>query len=386
MSIYMANNAEDGATISQPHNAHEGDSRRMLLPSLHMATFDIDSSQEYRRYSISVAIICALPLETDACKALFDEHWDDLSTFDLPRKGDTNAYSFGRIGRHNVILIHMANMGTTTAAAAAAHCKASFPSVVLALLVGVCGGVPLNKETGVQDMVLGDVIISDGVVPYDFGRQYPDMVLRKSGVLEVMGRPPPAVGNLLAKLKSRSDRKSLNERVSHHLQHLRNDFGDAIVYPGADNDRLFESTYKHKHRISSNCPICNNSDGFICDTARTSSCEELGCDQNRLVPRRRLSGLSTDSACLQPIVHFGLVASGNSVMKSGEHRDRIAAREKVIAFEMEATGAWENFPCVVIKGVCDYADSHKHKTWQLYAAATAAACMKAFLEKWTYRT
>lgn len=69
-------------------------------------------------------------------------------------------------------------------------------------------------------------------------------------------------------------------------------------------------------------------------------------------------------------------------MKSGQDRDEIAAREGVIAFEMEGAGVWDNFPCVVIKGVCDYADSHKNKDWQKYAAATAAACMKAFLEQW----
>jgi nucleoside phosphorylase len=69
-------------------------------------------------------------------------------------------------------------------------------------------------------------------------------------------------------------------------------------------------------------------------------------------------------------------------MKSGEDRDEIAAREKVIGFEMEGAGVWDNFPCIVVKGVCDYADSHKNKKWQRYAAATAAACTKAFLKDW----
>jgi nucleoside phosphorylase len=49
---------------------------------------------------------------------------------------------------------------------------------------------------------------------------------------------------------------------------------------------------------------------------------------------------------------------------------------------MESAGVWDIFPCVVIKGACDYADSHKAKAWQRYAAATAAACMKAFLGYW----
>ena len=108
------------------------------------------------------------------------------------------------------------------------------------------------------------------------------------------------------------------------------------------------------------------------------SCQELKCHERELVLRARLTQPSN------PVVHFGLVASGDTVMKSGEDRDDIAARDGVIAFEMEGAGVWENFPgSLVIKGVCDYADSHKNKRWQGYAAATAAAAMKGFLETWS---
>ena len=68
-------------------------------------------------------------------------------------------------------------------------------------------------------------------------------------------------------------------------------------------------------------------------------------------------------------------------MKSGQHRDKSAAQHNLIAFGMEASGTWDSLPCLVIKGVCDYADSHKNKDWQHYAAATAAAGMKALLEE-----
>jgi nucleoside phosphorylase len=85
----------------------------------------------------------------------------------------------------------------------------------------------------------------------------------------------------------------------------------------------------------------------------------------------------------EPKVHFGLVASGDIVKKCGEDRDQIAAKEQVIAFEMEGAGVSETLPCLIVKGVCDYADSHKSKRWQNYAAVSAAACMKAFLESWT---
>jgi nucleoside phosphorylase len=69
-------------------------------------------------------------------------------------------------------------------------------------------------------------------------------------------------------------------------------------------------------------------------------------------------------------------------MKSGEHRDRLVQSEGVVGFEMEGAGVWDNISCIIIKGVCDYADSHKNKAWQSYAAATGAAAAKAFLEYW----
>ncbi|KAH7035974.1 uncharacterized protein B0I36DRAFT_347681 [Microdochium trichocladiopsis] len=78
-------------------------------------------------------------------------------------------------------------------------------------------------------------------------------------------------------------------------------------------------------------------------------------------------------------VHLGAVGSADTVMKSGVDRDIIAARYQLVALEMEAAGMWEELPCIVVKGVCDYADSHKAKGWQPFAAASAAAVTKALL-------
>jgi nucleoside phosphorylase len=70
-------------------------------------------------------------------------------------------------------------------------------------------------------------------------------------------------------------------------------------------------------------------------------------------------------------------------MKSGEHRDQVVKQYDVIAFEMEGAGVCDELPCIVVKGICDYADSHKSKVWQPFAAATAAAALKAILRKYT---
>ena len=57
----------------------------------------------------------------------------------------------------------------------------------------------------------------------------------------------------------------------------------------------------------------------------------------------------------------------------------VVAMHMLASFEMEAAGLMNNFPCLVIRGICDYADSHKNDRWQPYAAATAAAYAKNLL-------
>ncbi|KAM4066702.1 phosphorylase superfamily protein [Hirsutella rhossiliensis] len=247
-------------------------------------------------------------------------------------------------------------MGKASAAIVANNCRTSFPNIKLALVVGVCGVVPYGPAG--EEIILGDVVISDGVIQYDLGRRLPGRFERKDTLLDSLGRPNIEIRGLLAKLKGLRGRKQLGAAISTYLGVLQNEPLLAAEYPGAVHDRLFEATYRH--------------------VGDQEPCQQVGCDGNP-VPRRRLHHDKDDP---RPAVHFGLIASGDSVMKSGEDRDAIALREGAIAFEMEGAGVWDTFPCVVIKGACDYADSHTSKSWQRYAAATAAACMKAFLSHW----
>jgi hypothetical protein len=48
---------------------------------------------------------------------------------------------------------------------------------------------------------------------------------------------------------------------------------------------------------------------------------------------------------------------------------------------MEAAGLMDHFPCLVIRGISDYADSHKNKDWQGHAAITAADYAKELLSE-----
>jgi nucleoside phosphorylase len=81
------------------------------------------------------------------------------------------------------------------------------------------------------------------------------------------------------------------------------------------------------------------------------------------------------------MIHYGLIASGNQLMKDALIRDNLAVEKNVLCFEMEAAGLMNRFPCLVIRGICDYADSHKNKDWQGYAAMAAAAYVNALLRR-----
>ncbi|UKZ60137.1 uncharacterized protein TrAtP1_001421 [Trichoderma atroviride] len=348
------------------------------------------------RDDFEIALICALQIESDAVEALFDENFEENSSYGKA-PGDPNAYAIGKMAGHNVVLAFMPGMGKVNSANVAASFRMSFPNIKLGIVVGICGGVP-GGEDGEKEVLLGDIIVSTALIQYDFGRQYDDRVVRRDTLQDNLSRPNLAIRSFLSKYSGLRGRKTLREKTFSYLDDLcvKNGF-EKSAYPGADKDILYHPKYRHKHRnaaVCSACSRCRKSSDKVCDSALELSCAELGCDDRMIIPRARIEkAKSTASSTVasrdeelrearKPFIHFGKMASGDLVIKSGRHRDKIAVREKVIAFEMEGAGVWDSFPTVVIKSVCDYADSHKNKTWQRYAAATAAACSKAFLEEW----
>jgi nucleoside phosphorylase len=349
------------------------------------------------RDDFEIAIICALRIERDAVEALLDEEYETDGFSYGKAFEDPNAYTTGRLGNQHVVLAYMPNMGKASAAAVASNIRHSFQSIKVGLIVGVCGGVPTTPEA--TEILLGDVIISTSVIQIDFGRQYPNGFVRKRELEDTLGRANPEIRAFVERISGYLVRERLKEKTSIFSTQLctRNGF-QTSTYPGPENDKLYPSSYRHKHQKSDSCAICGccqDQKDPVCESALKSSCADLGCDEILLVRRERVQmakGLRTDGSSIpneadiknaqKATIHFGRIASGDTVMKSGQDRDRIIEYEKVIGFEMESAGAWDYIPTVVIKSVCDYSDSHKAKGWQKYAATTAAACTKAFLEEW----
>ncbi|KAF5628954.1 kinesin [Fusarium sp. NRRL 52700] len=344
------------------------------------------ASQPNERREFNIAIFCALQLEADAVICLLDQKWGSRKYGKVDF--DDNHYTLGAIGIHKIVLVHLPGMGKVDASRSASSCRISFPGIRLALVVGICGGVPFGP--GKVERVLGDVVISNGLVQYDFGRQFPSLFKRKRTLHENHSRPASEIRSFLARLGGREARMRALNAARQYLLSLQTAENAAIYqYPGVNKDILHEPSSLHKHPDASKCPDWEHTCGSVraCDAAQALDCHSLSCHSGRLVTRQRLKiseqGLSEDtSPIIYPEMHIGTVASGDKVMKSGEERDKVSKEEGIIAFEMEASGIWENFPCIIIKGICDYADCHKNKIWQDYAAATAAAYMKAVLDEW----
>ena len=344
------------------------------------------------RDAFEIAVICAMGIEFDAAEAMLDQNWEDNDQVYGVAEGDRNAYKMGRIGNFNVVLVPLPGMGKMNALSAGANLRLSFRNISLCLVVGICGGIPFRRpdiKTGqVTEIILGDVIISTAVVQHDFGRRRQDKFARKDTLQDNLPRAPDVIRSFLGVMKTTRSLRRLEQQVLEHFASLLDQEGfEKLEYPGADKDILYEPTYRHKHQdrhASCICAKCDKRDDAVCSFASepTSTCVDLECDASKQIPRVRLLPENNPS---KPRVHFGAVASGDSIMQSAYHRDEIFSeeQEEIIAFEMEGAGVWNNtYPTIVIKGVSDYSDSHKNYDWQSYAAATAASGMKALIKTW----
>ncbi|KAJ3332285.1 hypothetical protein HDU93_009184, partial [Gonapodya sp. JEL0774] len=308
-----------------------------------MAAGDARGSVPRDESDYTVGWICALDKELTAAQVLLDEEHEPLPYED---DGDDNVYTFGRMGEHNVVIacLPAGMMGTNSAAGVATKMKMKFRSLRFGLMVGIGGGVPSEEA----DIRLGDIVVSQpdhghgGVVQYDFGKATPSG-FERTGFLNA---PPQILLNALSKLKA-----NLLRKKSHLADHiLKFNELEEFTRATAGPDVLFEATYNH-----AGGPTCKS------------------CSVDKQVDRDARSGNA-------PVVHYGTIASGNQVLRNGAERDAISKEfGGVMCFEMEAAGLMNNFPCLVIRGICDYSDSHKNKKWQNYAAAVAAAYAKELL-------
>lgn len=305
----------------------------------------------------TVGWICAITTEFVAAQALLDEEHTSPKPV-APH--DNNNYELGRIGEHNVViaLLPDGDYGTVSAASVARDMLHSFPNIRIGLMVGIGGGVPSVKH----DIRLGDIVVSapqagyGGVLQYDFGKT---IQCQEFQATRFLNQPPPVLRTAISGLKAQYEIKGhqFHNTIQAALEKtpkLRKKYNQ----PDPETDRLYRADVVHPPEAE----------------VEASCLTTCGTDACLLVPRQARDELEDN-----PRIHYGLVASGNRVMKDAILRDKLGKEENVLCFEMEAAGLMNHFPCLVIRGICDYSDTHKNKVWQGYAAMTAAAYAKDLL-------
>ncbi|OHW99045.1 ankryin repeat protein [Colletotrichum incanum] len=305
----------------------------------------------------TVGWICAITTEYVAAQAFLDERHERPARL---APSDSNNYALGKLSGHNVVIAVLPHgeYGTTSAAVVARDMLHSFPNIRLGLMVGIGGGAPSQKH----DIRLGDIVVScprngkGGVFQYDFGKTIQAQAFQQTGFLN---QPPLVLRTAVAGLEAmyEVDGHQIDDHIKAVIQ-KKPKLQKKYSRPHPSSDRLYKSDIVHPRDTEEGCSqVCDN-------------------DALALKLRRERDEDEDD-----PKIHYGLIASANQLMKDALIRDKLAEENDVLCFEMEAAGLMNHFPCLVIRGICDYSDSHKNKDWQGFAAMAAAAYAKDLLNQ-----
>jgi len=200
------------------------------------------------------------------------------------------------------------------------------------LLVGIGGGILSDNK---DDIRLRDVVVSKptatfrGVVQFDQGKILPNKQFERTRTL----KKPPAV--LMANVQRLvAQHRRIGNQIPHYLSEMLEIFPnikEEYICLGIEHDQLFEATYNHEGR--KNCQWCN---------------------QSKVVEH----SVRKNSA---PRIHYSTIRSANEVIKDSVTRDKLRKDLGILCVEMEAASLINKFFCLVIRGICDYTDSHKNK-------------------------
>lgn len=299
------------------------------------------------RDDYAVGWVCALPIEAAAAKAILDHVYENPSQDRIP--GDKNNYLLGSLHGHNVVVAYPnpALSALTSRADVVTQLHASYKSLRFHLMVGIAGGVPNTKE----DIRLGDVVVSrstagrPGIIRFDAnGERTEDQSVRGRALDQPISLLLTAVGK--AETAAIFEESKMRRYMSEMVQKSAATF----AYPGPEQDVLFESSYDHA-TIELGEDSCSH------------------CDQGKIQSRQ-------PREVQDPVVHHGVIASSRHLMRHGVTRDKFANNHGILCFDTEVPELRDAVHYLIIRGICDYADSHRSEIWHAYAAAASAAYAK----------
>jgi nucleoside phosphorylase len=301
--------------------------------------------------AVKIIWICAFPLNIAAAKAMLDKIYPRLSRQD---PNDNNRYILGEINNLKIAIacLPVGGQEASTAATVAKNFRRTFESIEFVLTFGILGG----SSTRECDVQLGDVVVSQRLIQLeDVARHNSGKILPQSGLQRTSSSqiyPPHVLLPALAHLQS-SHQTQLS-RVPRYLTELveksPKNVESHLTYSGNSDNRLYKS---HDH-------------------TRPGDLSFEECENSKDIHRQGRE----DS---DPELHHATIDFGNRLVEEGKMCERPSQDNNLLCLEMEASGL-HHPPSLVVRGICDYANSHKNKPWQQYAAATAAAYAKELLK------
>lgn len=283
---------------------------------------------------IKIGIITALPKECAAVKMMLD----NVKECFFNEKGAGHRFFIGTLksanGNRQRVALAQCGMGNNKAAIRATNMINHFKSIDSIIMTGIAGGIP-SYQSDDKQVRLGDIVISTGVVQYDFTKESIECT-------EIRSEQPQPSAMLLEAVNVLKTYEYENTYPWHEYidQYSQNPI---FSKPSADSDLLYDEEDK----------LCEHPN----DPTRTQ----------------------------YPKVFYSKIASANNLLKNPQKRNMLKSKYGVLAAEMEASGiadaSWNHsVGYLVVRGICDYCDIHKNDLWQEYAALVAAAYTKSLIE------
>jgi nucleoside phosphorylase len=310
------------------------------IDDLNAAVVLADEARELVYSKLRLAVLNAVTPEYAAILSVFGKEQTIPS-----REHVSSSITFATIptldGRPSyIVLAGISGQGIAQAAAMASLIKYKCRHVTKIILVGIAAGQP-NLSDGERDVRLGDIVVGNNIIQYDH-------VKRTNGEIELRGDKLPTADadmvNIVHRLRANQDfaksarrQKSWERYIDENVREIRR-----ASRPDAEQD-------KHHSK------------------------------------RAYTTGHEYERPDNYPYVHFGNIGSASTLLKDERYRDQLNERYKTIAYEMEGAGiaiaaATNGFGYLIIRGICDYADSDKNDAWQTYASVCAASFARSVLE------
>ncbi|KAH7191344.1 nucleoside phosphorylase domain-containing protein [Fusarium oxysporum] len=337
-----------------------------------------------------IAVIGSLPLVHDAISLILDKVWSQDHDNNTTVMRNARKLTTGRVGNRNVVLVLLSTLSKANTASTITGIRSVYQKVQLAFVIGVSGAAPFYWG---DEISFGDVVISDTVYHSNSTERQPDKYLQRK-TTDINISLAKNVQNLLSMFQTDRGADWLEQWTLYFLQQLQTKAAlttpeGRYNCPGTDVDKLFKPTYRHRQKSSSNRVYCECFSKSVHDDSLGSACTDLQCKDEHILTRKRLqikclAENNNNNPVQTPSIHVGSVASVESIIHSASERDKVLTAAAVIAFETQGPELWDEVPCILVNGICDYAVDQTQEGWQEFAAATAASVVKAMLQRLTF--